>query len=80
MDDELSVTLAEVYRMIRNQRQAHFEIQKMASATRLALKSVPGFEELYATHWASESQQLDGPHDAAMQILDRIIQGFEESG
>ena len=76
----LSTTLGHIYRVIKEQREAHFTITKTALSLIEAMRTVPGFEDRYAQEWASLSQKLDGPHFAAMQTLEQIILRVERGG
>jgi hypothetical protein len=74
MDEtELRSFLAGIYGTIRQIRVGQFAVQKMASATRLALKEVPGFEDEYAKQWDALSQQLDHQQDVALHEIDELI-------
>jgi len=78
MDYELRMTLGQIYRFLREQREANFEIQKASTAMLETLKTVPGFAyPRYKAAWDEASRQLDGPHAEAMQMLNTIVRGLE---
>jgi hypothetical protein len=74
MDEITREVLTGIYRHLRQMQKSQFEVQKMASAMRLALKEVPGFEQRYGAHWAEQSDQIDGQHEQVLRDIDAIIE------
>ncbi|HEX4231069.1 MAG TPA: hypothetical protein VHZ07_20500 [Bryobacteraceae bacterium] len=77
-DQEIKTALSQIYRFLADQRQSHFELQKVATATFQTLRLVPGFAQpLYEQEWDAISEQLDRPHAEAMLRLRSLAELFE---